>query len=46
MDKAVIVLLAICGFLLGATAYGSFAAGLGTGVLLAACFYFLIESGL
>lgn len=43
MDKVVIVLLGICGALLGSVAYGSFGMGIGTGALLAFVFYYLIK---
>ena len=45
MEEVVIVLLALCGFLLGASAYGSYLVGIGTGTLIAVCFYYLIEIG-
>ena len=45
MDKVVIVLLGICGALLGSFAYGSFAIGIGTGFLFAFIFYYLIAMG-
>lgn len=45
MDKLVIVLLGICGSVLGGLAYNSWILGLGIGCVLAFVFYYLVNIG-